>query len=168
MEKQHEGTFIMHKYQQTPVCADGSGDGSKGGAGGSRLPVAPSALGIPGGHAGIESAEGGAAAGLVEVDTAARRVKRRTGTGRWAQLEPQPRVVLFALRDIQEGEELFLDYGSEYWRGRPTARFAPASESAAAVAPPTAAAAADGDVNSGQGAAVNSKRRRRRSPPPQS
>jgi hypothetical protein len=121
--------------------------------------------------ANSDSSDDEAAAGL-EVDTAARRVKRRAGTGRWAQPQPQPqpRMVLFALRDIQEGEELFLDYGSEYWRGRPTARFAPASESAAAVAPPTAASAADGNVivNSGQGAAANSKRQRRRSPTPQS
>ena len=32
----------------------------------------------------------------------------------------RPRLVLFALRHIDAGEELFLDYGSEYWRDRPS------------------------------------------------
>lgn len=32
----------------------------------------------------------------------------------------RPRLVLFALRRIHAGSELLLDYGSEYWRGRPS------------------------------------------------
>jgi len=36
----------------------------------------------------------------------------------WTLWEPSPRVLLFAARDIEEGEELVWDYGEQYWEGR--------------------------------------------------
>lgn len=36
----------------------------------------------------------------------------------WTLWEPSPRVLLFAARDIEEGEELLWDYGEQYWEGR--------------------------------------------------
>ena len=36
----------------------------------------------------------------------------------WTQWDPVPRVMLYALRDLQSGEELLWNYGEGYWDGR--------------------------------------------------
>ena len=65
--------------------------------------------------------------GCADADDNASETEAVKGDKRSRQQQEQnlcarrrPRLVLFALRHIDAGEELLLDYGSEYWRDRPS------------------------------------------------
>ena len=76
----------------------------------------------------ISSTSGEDSGNTYDDSDAASEMEATMGNGRSRQQKGQlqvrsqrrPRLVVFALRRIDAGEELLLDYGSEYWRDRPS------------------------------------------------
>jgi hypothetical protein len=96
--------------------------------------------GVSDGHV-IPSMSGSDISNTCDDSDAASDMEATMGEGRLHQHKEQlqarsqrrPRLVVFALRRIDAGEELLLDYGSEYWRGRPSPLIAEARKSRRAM-----------------------------------